>query len=261
MTQDWRIETTARTYFDQQQRQADIESRRPTIRQASDLVGPGIGATATRITDYNDLLATFNGYYSSAPGAANAPNSTEAFIGQVVSDAELGGRQVFTSLGTDVTYSRSFVRNIYDPESIEWGPWTGQRIPPSVFGYVVASTTVPHNTATTLAPPSIPGVGDASAYTRTPSGIQINKQGVYTGVIRVGSNSAVTANVTTQRPDGESTLSITYGSQLLGPSIQIPFTVRATDALQGFSVSVLQNSGASAVCWWQFQCTRVGDAV
>src|SRR6478752_2320563 len=92
---NWREDTNAETYFGHQQKQVNLADRRPVIRTASDLVGPGIDSNTVRITDYNDLLATFNGYYSSLAGAASAPNATEDFVGVVISDSALGGRQEF----------------------------------------------------------------------------------------------------------------------------------------------------------------------
>lgn len=123
MSDDWRIPTDAATYLSHQQKRTNFAERRPVIRRASDLVGPGIGAHAVRLTDYNNLLSTFNGYYSSAPETTNAPPGGEAFVGYVISDAELGGLQVFTGLTTGTEYRRTFTRNPTDPELITWGSW------------------------------------------------------------------------------------------------------------------------------------------
>lgn len=127
MSSNWRQETDAADYFGHQQKKLNVADRRPVIRRASDLVGPGIGASATRITDFSDLLATYNGYFSSVPGARHAPNDTEAFVGHVVMDDTLGGRQVFTGLTSRTEYARVFVRNPGDPsnpDTILWGDWT-----------------------------------------------------------------------------------------------------------------------------------------
>jgi len=121
--QNWRTDIDAGDYFGQQKKTLAMADRRPVIRRAADLVGPGIGANTVRITDYNNLLATFNGFYSSASGADNAPNADENFVGYVVSDAEFGGRQVFTGLTSGATYSRLFNRSLADPELIGWSAW------------------------------------------------------------------------------------------------------------------------------------------
>ena len=123
MSQSWRTEVDAGDYFLHQKKQLSLADRRPVIRRSSDLVGPNIGAAATRITDFNDLLATYNGFCSAAPGAAGAPNSTDAYIGYVVMDDELGGEQVFRSLVSGVEYARTALRNPSDPSSITWSSW------------------------------------------------------------------------------------------------------------------------------------------
>lgn len=121
--QDWRIPQTAEDYFGHQKKQVQFADRRPVIRRASDFVGPGIAASAVRLTDYNDLLATYNGFYASAPGAFNAPGADDAFVGTVSSDAELGGVQIFTNLATEARYQRVFRRNPSDAATIYWGAW------------------------------------------------------------------------------------------------------------------------------------------
>lgn len=267
MSNDWKIQTNTSDYLSQQKRRGDIEVRRPTIRQASDLVGPGIGAAAIRITDFNNLLATFNGYYSAAAGALSAPNDSEAFVGQVVSDAELGGRQIFTGLTSGVEYSRTFTRSPTDPETLGWGVWSGQRIPVTAQGYTVNQTLVPAAADTILLPPNLDVVKDPAeigVYSVSPAGIRILRQGVYTGMIQVGANSlsAVVDSVTVRRPDGLTTTQITNLSVPLGPTYHYPFTVWASDENQGFGVSVSHSlPGTGNRMWWRFTCTRIGDAV
>jgi hypothetical protein len=126
-SQNWRQETDAVTFFGNQKKRAEIESRRPVIHKASDLAGPGIRPTATRITDFNDLLARYNGFFSALPDAANAPPSTAAapfgFVGTVASDDTLGGVQLFTDLATGDLYQRRFLRSEFDPTAITWFDW------------------------------------------------------------------------------------------------------------------------------------------
>lgn len=121
--QNWRTQTEATDYFGQRDKQLKVADRRPVIRRASDLVGPGIGSAATRVTDFNDLLATYDGFFSAAPGALNAPVGTGAFVFFVCSDSELGGVQLATRLSTNVQYRRVFVRNPSDPSTLSWSTW------------------------------------------------------------------------------------------------------------------------------------------
>jgi hypothetical protein len=124
MSDSSRIEINGGDYFGHQKKKLQIADRRPVIRKAADLVGPGINANTVQITSYNDLLATYNGFFSSEAGASFAPNETDQFAGFTISDAALGGTQTFTSLATGVSYRRTFTRSPLDAGSIFWGDWT-----------------------------------------------------------------------------------------------------------------------------------------
>lgn len=123
-SEDWRIGTDAKTYFLHEQKANRIERRRPTVRTAGDLVGPGIDASATTVTNWNDVLATFDGYFSSAAGAASAPTPGEPYVGHTVSDADLGGYQTLTGVTSGSIWVRTFNRNAADPETVGFTPWT-----------------------------------------------------------------------------------------------------------------------------------------
>lgn len=133
-SQNWRQEINAEDFFGNQKKQAQIEMRRPVVRKPSDLVGPGIAPTATRITDFNNILATYNGYFSALAGADNAPTATDRFLGFVVSDAELGGWQEFRSLDTGISYRRMFARAPYDSGVIHWYGWLAN-LPDPIEGW------------------------------------------------------------------------------------------------------------------------------
>lgn len=120
---NWRTGIDAEDYLRQQKKKAAVADRRPLIRKASDLVGPGIASQAIRLTDFNDVLATYNGFFSADTGALNAPPEAGPFVGFVVSDAELGGWQTFVSLSTNTNYARTFKRNPADPNKIYWQSW------------------------------------------------------------------------------------------------------------------------------------------
>lgn len=141
--QNWRVTTDAQTYFGGQKKQASISDRRPVIRKASDLVGPGIAAQAVPITDFNDLLATYNGMFSAVIGSFGAPNDDEAFVGMTVADGELGGFQIFTGMGNPDsglghTYRRRFTRNPSDHESIYWESWVNETKSDIEVGLIMA---------------------------------------------------------------------------------------------------------------------------
>lgn len=261
---DWRIETDGMDYFRSQKKTLEVADRRPVIRKAGDLVGPGIGANTTRLTDYNDLLATFNGYFSSAIGALNAPTADEAFVGEIISDAELGGMQVFTGLSTGIEYRRTFSRSPIDPEALSWSPWIGSnRLVPSVRGFSERDTNVLSGTATALITPTLSFFGPAGYYSQTDTGIQILRQGIYTGVIQIGDRggSTVVSNLTVYLPDGTTTIAQTQLNVQLVSTVHIPFTVRAADGEQGFTIALIQSSGVPRDLWWRFSCARIGDTV
>ena len=154
--QNWRQENSAETYFGHQKKTLAVADRRPVIRKASDLVGPGIGASATVLTDFNDLLATYNGYYSAEDGALNAPFPGEAYVGIVVMDSMLGGYQKFTGMDTQTEYRRMFYRNPSDPESIFFDAWqivwTDPVAPVSLLSsrYHAVAQAIPTGTDTTV---------------------------------------------------------------------------------------------------------------
>lgn len=124
MSQNWRTETNGEDYFGHQKKQLQIADRRPVIRKPSDLVGPGIAISATRITNFNNELAQFNGFYSALEGAAHAPTSDQAYMGWVTMDDEIGGIQMFFGMDDGVLHKRIFKRDPADLSTIHWGLWT-----------------------------------------------------------------------------------------------------------------------------------------
>lgn len=124
--QSWRTETNAGEYLGHQQKRGQLADRRPVIRRASDLVGPGIGVSAVRLTDLKDPLALCNGFFSARSDALDAPTSAEDFIGFCVVDAEIGGMQTFRGMSTGKEYVRMVSRSPSDPETLAWGNWVEQ---------------------------------------------------------------------------------------------------------------------------------------
>lgn len=264
--QNWRIGTDATDYFQSRQKEVDVEKRRPTIRRASDLVGPGLAATAVNLTDFNDVLATFNGFFSAKPGALNAPNGGGQFVGLIAADAELGGVQVFTELDSGIEYRRSFQRYPGDESVILWGPWEtagGGAVAGAEDSYM--PTTVPSGgSLTALLAPTLSGVGleDAVVSTGTTgTTILIQRPGVYTGSVLVTGilSLTITAELTvpfngTPRTRAVSTVSLAGG-------VRIPFTAIHTTGSGAISLRVLHNNASSQnISWREFQIARVGDA-
>lgn len=258
----------AAVYFGHQKKRVDLERRRPVVRKASDLVGPGINAQAVRVDDLNDILATFNGYYSALAGTPNAPTSDEPFVGHTISDLDIGGRQVFTGLVSNTEYSRTFTRNPTDPESILWGLWTGARVLAMAQGFQASLLALPERNVTyNLTPPALTFYGDgADCFTRLTEGVRIKKPGIYTGHIQVGSDFLSSGgNVGYQIPDGDGLLNFMHLNQIVMPStVYYPFTFRTTSALRVLAVTVLHDmpnhiNGVHEF-WYRLSITRLGDA-
>jgi hypothetical protein len=260
--QNWRTEVDATDYFGHQKKRVDLEQRRPVVRRASDLVGPGIGSAAIRVTDYNDVLATFNGYYSSAPGALNAPTDTESFIGTTVADPVLGGRQALTGLLTGYEYTRTFVRNASDPASISWGVWhEAERIPASATASeAIPTTKVSGQGLTRLKAPKIEAIGAPGTYEWEKESIHVLRPGVYTGSATLTGPDAVLISVAVQWPDRSGSKSMSLGPLYLRRTGPIPFTFWSTGENQQISVYADHSETTEQTITWQdFAITRVGD--
>ena len=110
--QNWRNETNATDYFTNQQKQLAVADRRPVIRRAVDLVGPGVAATAVRIVDFLDPLAQFNGFFSALHTALDRPPVEQSYVGYVSSDLNGGRTDVLRSLRRALLYPRLQPRDV-----------------------------------------------------------------------------------------------------------------------------------------------------
>lgn len=98
--QNWVIPTNALEFFSQQDRRIGQEERRPSIRKASDLLGPGIAPYAVPLTDFNSDMAAFNGFFiaePSTPDLNGGPDNTKWWVGQTIADQFNGGWQMFST--------------------------------------------------------------------------------------------------------------------------------------------------------------------
>jgi len=276
MTNDWRIEVDAVDYLRNRQKELAFEQRRPAPRKAEDLgLGPGLGMSAVRLDDYNDILATFNGYYASVPGAAHAPTTTGRFVGFVTMDAEIGGVQVFTDIDSGTEYRRRFTRYPGDESVILWGAWSSKSSVPAtaVDAEPGWPTDVPAGaTLVALGAPSLdvngePGTYESSwkaASSQAGTTISLLKPGVYTGSVLVTGSTTVTATaleVTVPYKGSVRTRGVTFASMGSG-GVRVPFT--AIHTLPGAGLITVRlrhnNTGTQSFVWRDFQCARVGDA-
>ena len=121
----WRTNITFQDWMRDIEKRVLNEERRPTIRAASDLMGPGAGPYAVETLDWNADETTFNGWFFSQPGAMNSPDADLSWIGTTEGIADGNGyelvRQYDPVTGVDVT-GDSYVRFFYTL------PGTGQRL-------------------------------------------------------------------------------------------------------------------------------------
>lgn len=262
--QNWPVETDALDFFANERKQGALAERRPRLdgRRA---VGPGIRPSAVRLTNLNDLLATYNGYYSALSTAANAPTNSENFVGFTVMDDELGGRQVFTGLTTGNTYERIFLRMPADPAAIAWGNWkSGGGALATATSESFSGTTVPNNAGYTfLTGPGIVTSGEPT-YTSVTTRLNITRPGVYLGFVTINGPSGIS---------GLCSLKVTVPALVSGstnlyyddwvardgvPNIPLLFATQQSD--QAVRFEVYQNTGASrSFSWGDTSITRLGD--
>lgn len=262
MTTNWRTQVGADQFFGDQKKQSAVESRRPVIRKASDLVGPGIGSAAVVIADFNNQLATYNGYFSAEVGALNAPNDTEQFVGFVTQDATMGGVQTFTGLDSGTEYRRIFKRNPSDYDFLYWGSWEASG---GAFVQSTGSTStfVPNSALTAATCPTFadqPGV-----FERTATAALILSPGIYTGSLAW--SASVPGNtldiLTITMPDGGGLRTSTEtGRDVTGSDrVYVPLTFRTTGSSGQVSIDVEQSGGSSgSILWSDLVLTRVGNA-
>lgn len=96
-SQNWLIPTNAEEFFSHQNRRIGQEERRPQVRRASDILGPGIAPFAVPVDDMDGDTAAFNGFWIVQPGAANTPDSTKWWVGQTIADQFNGGVQTLST--------------------------------------------------------------------------------------------------------------------------------------------------------------------
>lgn len=122
--QDWQTDIEKR---------ALSQERRPQIRNASDLLGPGIAANAVQLSDWDDEATAFNGLFYSEPGALNGPDNSSYWMGVVeVTEAGFGFQRVrryFSAVGSQML--EEWGRTFADPGSgardySAWQLWSDQ---------------------------------------------------------------------------------------------------------------------------------------
>lgn len=267
MSQDWRMGTNAEDFLRGNQKRLALDERRPVIRKASDLVGPGIDAAAVSITDYNDVLATFNGYYSSVPGALYAPNTADSFIGFVIMDDTLGGVQTFTSLVSGNEYRRTFLRNPSDEDSLSFGLWhTDETVPATVYSASSINsriiTELDSGEGVQCEMPEMAFIGDPDTYARSVRVLSILRPGVYSGYFWWRTTENITVDtLQIEFPNGDDQ---TYDVLYLidgGHGVQVPLHFYTSVETGFIRVTATQSAADNQHAeFMRLHLTRLGDA-
>lgn len=127
-SQDWPIPQGIGDFLGQQNKRLSQEERRPQVRKASDLLGPGFAPFAVAVDDLNGDVAAFNGLFIVPPGTPNSPDPAKWWVGETIANEVNGGSQRFSTFQTldapHMTMMRGFS---YAPDSPQrfYSAWQG----------------------------------------------------------------------------------------------------------------------------------------
>lgn len=105
------------------------EERRPQIRNAADIMGPGLGPKTMQLVDWNDDATTFNGFFWSDVNSRNSPDANKQWMGYNLVNADGSGYQrvyEFKGQGDDTTMVTYVRRSLGSGASRTWGPWINE---------------------------------------------------------------------------------------------------------------------------------------
>ena len=90
---NWAVDIDANDWMRSLEKRVLHEERRPSIRSAQDLLGPGFAPYAVQTSDWNGDAAARQGFWWSAPGALNSPDGTKTWMGETIVNADGSGIQ------------------------------------------------------------------------------------------------------------------------------------------------------------------------
>lgn len=115
----WRVQVTGADWMRDVEKRILHEERRPNVRTAADLMGPGIAPYSVLVNDWNAEETTFNGFFHSDPGALHSPRTDGYWMGSSQATAEGYGLQKVTEYRggtTDTAWpGRTWVRKFFTP--------------------------------------------------------------------------------------------------------------------------------------------------
>jgi hypothetical protein len=127
---NWPVAVTGQDWVHQTEKRISHEERRPLVRRAADLLGPGLGPRCIRIVDWNADETAFNGFFYSEPGSLNSPDTDVYWMGQVIcNDDGFGIQQVweyrYADPDTNVSPIQHYIRRSYNvgTGTRQFSPW------------------------------------------------------------------------------------------------------------------------------------------
>jgi hypothetical protein len=81
---NWTIDINANDWMRSMEKRVLHNDRRPSIRAASDLLGPGFAPYAVQTNDWNSEAACRQGYWWSTVGVINSPDNGKEWLGTVI---------------------------------------------------------------------------------------------------------------------------------------------------------------------------------
>lgn len=109
------MQVDAKDWMRDKEKRLSNEEARPQIKQASDLMGPGLAPFAVKLSDWSSDEAAFNGIFYSDAGALNSPAPGASWIGTVYATADGRGIQQVRQLGGGAQPQAEYIRGFQSP--------------------------------------------------------------------------------------------------------------------------------------------------
>lgn len=125
----WRQQQSGADWMRDMEKRLLHEERRPGVRTAADLLGPGVAPFSVLVIDWNAAETAFNGFFHSEPGAFNTPGSTRYWMGisQATQDGYGFQRVIeYRANPTDAVTNQEWIRRFSTPtvgSSRSFTPW------------------------------------------------------------------------------------------------------------------------------------------
>lgn len=113
----YRTQQSADDWMREMEKRMLHEERRPLIRNAADILGPGIAPYTNEIQDWSAPATMLNGFYFTRPGAINSPDGSQYWIGQTQATSDGAGYELVHQFDpvTGVITGDSYIRYFYTP--------------------------------------------------------------------------------------------------------------------------------------------------